>query len=483
MPFGLTNAPSTFQALMNVVFRTYMRRFVLVFFDDILVYNKELEEHIQHLELMLEILRANELYANLGKCNFAKKRVNYLGHVISEKGVEVDLEKIRAISEWPIPTNVREVRGFLGLTRYYCRFEHNYGSIAGPLTQLLKNGSFMWNEEATASFKQLKKAMMTLPVLAMPDFNLLFEIEINASGYEVRAVLTQAKRPIAYFSRTLSIRDKAKSVYERKLIAVVFAVQRRRPYLLGRKFVVKTDQRSLKFLLEQHGLSKSAGFEAIFVVVDRMSKYAHFMALKHPYTTKSVAELFVKEVVRDCPLICMGESGQITDSICLSFWDKTEWEAGNIITQDEIHSFPPVGVFVSNFWNELFKLADTKLHRSSAYHLQTDGQTEVVNRGLEAYLRCFCGERPKEWTNWLHSVEYWYNTTYNSSIDITPLQAVYGRLPPPLLYYRDVATLNSTLDQQLKDRDIALGTLKEHLRIAQEKIKKHADLRRKVVEF
>ncbi|KAA0062047.1 Retrotransposable element Tf2 [Cucumis melo var. makuwa] len=429
----------------------------------------------------------------------------------------------------------------------------------------------------------------------MPDFNLPFEIEIDASGYGVRAVLTQAKRPIAYFSRTLSIWDKARLVYERKLIAVVFAVQRRRPYLLGRKFVVKTDQRSLKFLLEQRviqpqyqkwiakllgysfevvykprlenkavdalsrvlptvhlnqlsapvlidlakiqeectkescnskgdGLSKSAGFEAIFVVVDRMSKYAHFMALKHPYTTKYVAKLFVKEVVRDCPLICMGESGQITDSTCLSFWDKTEWGAGNIITQDEIHSFPPVGeqegfqvvvpklvigrfrvvnerfsslqhgyprsivsdrdsVFVSNFWNELFKLAGTKLHRSSAYHLQTDGQTEVVNSGLEAYLRCFCGERPKEWTNWLHWVEYWYNTTYNSSIGITPFQAVYGRLPPPLLYYGDVATLNSTLDQQLKDRDIALGTLKEHLRIAQEKMKKHADLRRRAVEF
>ncbi|KAL0554263.1 hypothetical protein IC582_008180 [Cucumis melo] len=157
-----------------------MRRFVLVFFDDILVYSKGLEEHIQHLELVLEILRANELYANLG--------------------VEVDPNKIRAISEWPIPTNVCEVRGFLGLTGYYRRFVHNYGNIAGPLTQLLKNGSFKWNEEATASFEQLKKAMMTLPVLAIPDFNLPFKIKTDASGYGVGVLLTQAKRPISYFS-------------------------------------------------------------------------------------------------------------------------------------------------------------------------------------------------------------------------------------------------------------------------------------------
>ena len=115
MPFELTNAPSTFQALMNHIFKPYMRRFVLVFFDDILVYNRGVEEHGQHLEVVLEILRENELYVNLAKCCFAKSRIGYLGHFISEKGAKVDPEKIRAIREWSIPTSVREVRGFLGL--------------------------------------------------------------------------------------------------------------------------------------------------------------------------------------------------------------------------------------------------------------------------------------------------------------------------------------------------------------------------------
>ncbi|KAA0047237.1 Retrotransposable element Tf2 [Cucumis melo var. makuwa] len=140
-------------------------------------------------------------------------------------------------------------------------------------------------------------------------------------------------------------------------------------------------------------------------------------------------------------------------------------------------------VFLSHFWKELFRLAGTKLNRSSSYHPQSDGQTEVVNKSVETYLRCFCGEKPNEWSQWLHWAEYWYNTTYHSSIGITPFQAGYGRLPPPLIYYGDMETPNSTLDQPLKDRDITLGALKEHLTLAQERMKKHADNKRREVEF
>ena len=118
MSFSLTNAPSTFESLMNSIFRPYLRKFVLVFFNDILIYGKDFEEHVSHLGKALEVLWKNELYANQKKCSFAQTRVDYLGHIISGQGVKVDPKKIRAIKEWPIPKNVQEVRGFLGLTGY-----------------------------------------------------------------------------------------------------------------------------------------------------------------------------------------------------------------------------------------------------------------------------------------------------------------------------------------------------------------------------
>nr|ADN33669.1 ty3-gypsy retroelement transposase [Cucumis melo subsp. melo] len=285
MPFGLTNAPSTFRALMNAVFRPYMRS-----------HSKELEEHMQHLELVLEILRANGLYANLAKCSFAKERVGYLGHIISEKGVEVDPEKIRAIKEWPTPTTCE--------------------STAGPLTQLLKNGAFKWNEEANESFEKLKTAMMTLPVLAMPDFNLPFEIETDASGYGIGAVLTQAKS--LKFSLEQRVIQPQYQKWIVKLLGYSFE-EITGPALIDLAIIqeVENDPRlkEIKSIVEQHpddipnftihkgvlqfkgskiahpleipdtiwtdismdfidGLPKLARYEVIFVVVDRMNLLA-----------------------------------------------------------------------------------------------------------------------------------------------------------------------------------------------------------------
>ncbi|KAL0549575.1 hypothetical protein IC582_014060 [Cucumis melo] len=161
---------------MNHVFKPYLRRFVLVFFDDILVYSQGLIEHVHHLEVVLGLLKENELYVNLEKCSFAKPRTGYLGHFISEEGIEVDPEKIRVIKEWPVPTNVREMRGFLGLTGYYRRFIKDYGTMAASLTLLLMTGGYKWNKEAEVAFEKLKMDMMTLPALTMPGFHLPFEI-------------------------------------------------------------------------------------------------------------------------------------------------------------------------------------------------------------------------------------------------------------------------------------------------------------------
>ncbi|XP_026377613.1 uncharacterized protein LOC113271904 [Papaver somniferum] len=161
MPFGLTNAPDTFQSLINKVFQPFIRKFVLVFFDDILIYNKSLEDHVLHLSQVLSLLRQNILSANLKKYSFAQPQLAYLGHLISSEGVAADPDKLAAMQNWPQPTNLKQPRGFLGLTGHYRRFIKGYGTIRRPLTDMLKKDSFAWSPVALQAFQDLKQDMTT----------------------------------------------------------------------------------------------------------------------------------------------------------------------------------------------------------------------------------------------------------------------------------------------------------------------------------
>lgn len=269
MPFGLSNAPSTFQALMNLVLQRFLRKSVLVFFDDILVYSNSFTEHMQHLRSVLTVLRDHDLHVKRSKCSFATTSVNYLGHVISAEGVSMDSAKVQAVASWPRPCSVRGLRGFLGLAGYYRRFINNFGTIAFPLTQLLKKEAFHWTDQAEQAFAALKQALTAAPVLQLPDFSQTFVVDCDASGTGFGAVLHQGNGPIAFFSRQFAQRHMKVAAYERELIGLVQAVRHWRPYLWGRAFSVRTDHYALKFMLDQrlstipqhHWISKLFGYD------------------------------------------------------------------------------------------------------------------------------------------------------------------------------------------------------------------------------
>ena len=215
MPFGLTNAPATFQHLMENCLGDLHLNWCIIYLDDIIVYSKTPEEHLQRFEVVFEKISEAGLKLKPNKCEFFKSEITYLGHVVSNRGIATDPKKIRAIQQWPRPTTVTEVHKFTGLTNYYRKFVHGYAKVARPLHDSVsgknakKRSVVEWTEDCERSFNQLKKLCSNTPVLAYPDYKQKFKLYTDASENGLGAVLTQIKedgleRPVAYASRTLS---------------------------------------------------------------------------------------------------------------------------------------------------------------------------------------------------------------------------------------------------------------------------------------
>ncbi|XP_077219125.1 uncharacterized protein LOC143853291 [Tasmannia lanceolata] len=315
MPFGLTNAPSTFQAAMNTTFSQFLCKFVLVFFDDILIYSPTWEAHLDHLRQVLQLLYVNHFNLKLSKCCFGEQKIEYLGHIIASHGVAVDPTKIRAITQWPRPTTIKQLRSFLGLAGYYRRFVKNYASIAAPITDLLRKDSFHWCPAAESAFESLKSSLTTTPILQLPDFTETFIVDTDASGKAIGVVLSQQGHPIAFFSKTLSTRLQASSTYAREMFAITESVLRWRHYLLGHDFLIRTDHRPLQYLMtqalqtpeQQYWLQKLVGYnyKIIYkpgrenVVADALSRCtdSKLFAFTMPYT--NIIHNIQKEIVND----------------------------------------------------------------------------------------------------------------------------------------------------------------------------------------
>nr|GFB85189.1 putative reverse transcriptase domain-containing protein [Tanacetum cinerariifolium] len=331
--------------LMNRVCKPYLDRFVIVFIDDILIYSKNRKEHEGHLKLILKLLKEEELYAKFSKCEFWLSKVQFIGHVIDSEGIHVDLVKIEAIKDWESPKTPTEIRQFLGLASYYRRFIEGFSKIARPMTKLTqKSVEFDWGEKAEAAFQLLKQKLCSAPILALPEGSENFVVYCDASHKGLGAVLMQKEKVIADASRQLKVHEKNYTTHDLELDAVVFALKMWRHYIwiprIGdlRALIMHESHKS-KYSIHP-GLDKmyqdlkrlylwpnikaeitiyvkipqwkwenitmdfvtklpktAAGQDTIWVIVDRLTKSAHFLPMKEDDALEKLTRQYLKEVV------------------------------------------------------------------------------------------------------------------------------------------------------------------------------------------
>ena len=321
LPFGLVNAPALFQRAVSLAMQGLTWQLCLVYMDDIIVYSKTFEDHIAHIEQVFKRLDAAHLHLKAKKCSFGLSEVAYLGHIVSANGIRPNPKKLQAVQEMQPPSTVTGVRCFLGLAGHYRRFVPNFSIIARPLSQLTSSANaFVWTTECDESFKQLKQALVTAPVIAYPDFNKEFTITTDACGTGVGAVLSQLgedgrEKVIAYASRVLNKHERNYTITELECLGVVFGIKQFRPYVYGTKFKVHTDHSALKWLLNLKDPSGRLGRWALKLQecdmevhykpgtsipqADALSRYAGCYRSADAVVSKEVEEMMLIELAED----------------------------------------------------------------------------------------------------------------------------------------------------------------------------------------